>query len=105
MMREKILQEKKILETFKKVVTPKRVLFLIIFILVLIFGFQNMKPATVSLIFISVKIPVLFLILGLYVIGVITGWSIKRSDVKRLVEQANTETKKELDEIKKQVTK
>lgn len=93
------------METFKKVVTPKRVIFLIIFILVLIFGFQNMKPATVSLIFISVKIPVLFLILGLYVIGVITGWSIKRSDVKRLVEQANTETKKELDEIKKQVTK
>ena len=64
-----------------------------------------MKPATVSLIFISVKIPVLFLILGLYVIGVITGWSIKRSDVKRLVEQANTETKKELDEIKKHVKK
>ena len=93
------------METFKKVVTPKRVIFLIIFILVLIFGFQNMKPATVSLIFISVKIPVLFLILGLYVIGVITGWSIKRSDVKKLVEQANTETKKELDEIKKQVTK
>lgn len=93
------------METFKKVVTPKRVIFLIIFILVLIFGFQNMKPATVSLIFISVKIPVLFLILGLYVIGVITGWSIKRSDVKRLVEQANTETKKELDEIKKQVKK
>ncbi|HCN75522.1 MAG TPA: DUF1049 domain-containing protein [Lactococcus sp.] len=93
------------LETFKKVVTPKRVIFLIIFILVLIFGFQNMKPATVSLIFISVKIPVLFLILGLYVIGVITGWSIKRSDVKRLVEQANTETKKELDEIKKHVRK
>ena len=78
---------------------------MIIFILVLIFGFQNMKPATVSLIFISVKIPVLFLILGLYVIGVITGWSIKRSDVKRLVEQANTETKKELDEIKKHVRK
>ncbi|MGX7046909.1 DUF1049 domain-containing protein [Pseudolactococcus plantarum] len=93
------------METFKKVVTPKRVIFLIIFILVLIFGFQNMKPATVSLIFISVKIPVLFLILGLYVIGVITGWSIKRSDVKRLVEQANTETKKELDEIKKHVRK
>ena len=93
------------METLKKVVTPKRILFLIIFILVLIFGFQNMKPATVSLIFMSVRIPVLFLILGLYVIGVITGWSIKRSDVKRLVEQANTETKKELDEIKKQVTK
>ena len=93
------------METFKKVVTPKRVIFLIIFILVLIFGFQNMKPATVSLIFISVKIPVLFLILGLYVIGVITGWSIKRSDVKKLVEQANTETKKELDEIKKHVRK
>ena len=93
------------METFKKVVTPKRVIFLIIFILVIIFGFQNMKPATVSLIFISVKIPVLFLILGLYVIGVITGWSIKRSDVKRLVEQANTETKKELDEIKKHVRK
>ena len=93
------------METFKKVVTPKRAIFLIIFILVLIFGFQNMKPATVSLIFISVKIPVLFLILGLYVIGVITGWSIKRSDVKRLVEQANTETKKELDEIKKHVRK
>ena len=93
------------METFKKVVTPKRVIFLIIFILVLIFGFQNMKPATVSLIFISVKIPVLFLILGLYVIGVITGWSIKRSDVKKLVEQANTDTKKELDEIKKHVKK
>ena len=93
------------METLKKVVTPKRILFLIIFILVLIFGFQNMKPATVSLIFFSIKIPVLFLILGLYVLGVITGWSIKRSDVKRLVEQANTETKKELDEIKKQVTK
>lgn len=93
------------MEKIKKIVTPKRILFFIIFILVLIFGFQNLKPATVSFIFFNIKIPVLILILGLYALGVITGWSIKRNDVKKLVEEVATDTIKELDDVKKQVAR
>lgn len=93
------------METFKKIATPKRILFLVIFILVLVFAFQNLKPATVNLIFFSVNIPVLVLILGLYILGVITGWAVKRSDVKKIVNEAQNETKKELDDLQKQIKK
>lgn len=93
------------MEKLKKIATPKRILVLVIFILVLIFAFQNLEPTTVNLIFFSVNIPVLLLILGLYLLGVITGWAVKRNDIKKIVSEAQTETKKDLEDLQKQIKK
>lgn len=93
------------MEKLKKIATPKRILVLVIFILVLIFAFQNLDPTTVNLIFFSVNIPVLLLILGLYLLGVITGWAVKRNDIKKIVSEAQTETKKDLEDLQKQIKK
>lgn len=93
------------METVKKIFTPKRVVALIIFILILVFGFQNMNPVELTIIFFSVKIPLLFLIIGLFVLGMITGWSIKRNDVKRIVGDVQSETKKEISDLQKQLKK
>ena len=87
----------------KKILTPKRVLSLIVFILVLIFGFQNMGAVKLSIIFFSLDIPLLILIFAIYIIGVFTGWAVKRSDVKKIVDNAQDETRKELKELQEQL--
>ncbi|MDN6770592.1 MAG: DUF1049 domain-containing protein, partial [Lactococcus sp.] len=91
------------MENMKKILTPKRVLSLIIFILVLIFGFQNMGSVKLSIIFFSLDIPLLILIFEIYIIGVFTGWAVKRSDVKKIVDNAQDETRKELKELQEQL--
>ncbi|MCJ1971017.1 lipopolysaccharide assembly protein LapA domain-containing protein [Pseudolactococcus carnosus] len=91
------------MENMKKILTPKRVLSLIIFILVLIFGFQNMGSVKLSIIFFSLDIPLLILIFAIYIIGVFTGWAVKRSDVKKIVDNAQDETRKELKELQEQL--
>ena len=91
------------MENMKKILTPKRVLSLIIFILVLIFGFQNMVSVKLSIIFFSLDIPLLILIFAIYIIGVFTGWAVKRSDVKKIVDNAQDETRKELKELQEQL--
>ncbi|WP_285017157.1 LapA family protein [Lactococcus garvieae] len=93
------------MEKLKKVLTPKRILFLIVFILVIVFALKNMSPATISFIFFSVKLPVLVLILGMYALGVFTGWAVKRSDVKKIVDDAQDETKREINDLKDQIKK
>ncbi|MCJ1995369.1 LapA family protein [Lactococcus piscium] len=91
------------MENMKKILTPKRVLSLIVFILVLIFGFQNMGSVKLSIIFFSLDIPLLILIFAIYIIGVFTGWAVKRSDVKKIVDSAQDETRKEIKELQKQL--
>ena len=91
------------MENMKKILTPKRVLSLIIFILVLIFGFQNMGSVKLSIIFFSLDIPLLILIFAIYIIGVFTGWAVKRSDVKKIVDNAQDETRKELKVLQEQL--
>ncbi|MFC0232388.1 DUF1049 domain-containing protein [Vagococcus entomophilus] len=91
------------MDKFKKVVTPKRVLALIILVLVLVFGFQNLNPVELTLIFFSVKVPLLVLILVLYVLGIISGWVYKKNDIKKIVSDVQKETKAELADLKKQV--
>ena len=91
------------MENMTKILTPKRVLSLIIFILVLIFGFQNMGSVKLSIIFFSLDIPLLILIFAIYIIGVFTGWAVKRSDVKKIVDNAQDETRKELKELQDQL--
>ncbi|MBO0475287.1 hypothetical protein IGL98_003217 [Enterococcus sp. DIV0840] len=73
------------MDNIKKIVTPKRVIALIVVILIMLFAFQNFQNVELSLIFISVEIPLLILILSLYILGIITGWAIKRNDVKKIV--------------------
>ena len=45
----------------------------------------------------------LVLIIALYVLGVITGWAVKRNDIKHIVNKAQSETKKELKELQDQI--
>ncbi|WP_455723895.1 hypothetical protein [Dysosmobacter welbionis] len=61
------------METGKKIITLKRVVALLITVCVILFAAQNMNPVGISFIFFSVKIPLLFLILGLFVLGVLVG--------------------------------
>lgn len=91
------------MEKFKKIATPKRILALIVMILVLIFAFQNLNSVSLNLVFFSLDIPLLVLIIALYVLGVITGWAVKRNDIKHIVNKAQSETKKELKELQDQI--
>lgn len=95
--------EVSILDKLKEIATPKRILSLIILILVLFFAFQNMNLVELTIIFFSVKTPLLFLILGLYILGIITGWAIKRNDVKKIVAEVQADTAKEISDLKKQL--
>ncbi|MBP6300392.1 MAG: LapA family protein [Lactococcus raffinolactis] len=91
------------MEKFKKIATPKRILALIILILVLIFAFQNLNTVSLNLVFFSLNMPLLVLIVALYVLGVITGWSVKRNDIKQIVNKAQDETKKEIKDLQEQI--
>lgn len=81
------------MEKLRSFLTIKRIIFLIIFIFVIVFAFENFTPTTINFLFFSVKVPVLVLILGLYFLGVFTGWAVKRSDVKKIVDAAQKEAK------------
>lgn len=61
------------METVKKIVTAKRVVALLLTVFVILFAAQNMNPVGISFIVFSIKIPLLFLILGLFVLGVLVG--------------------------------
>lgn len=61
------------METVQKIVTLKRVVALLITVFVILFAAQNMNPVGISFILFSVKIPLLLLILGLFVLGVLVG--------------------------------
>ena len=43
------------------------------------------------------------IIVALYVLGVITGWSVKRNDIKQIVNKAQDETKKEIKDLQEQI--
>ena len=88
----------------KRVATPKRIVGLTIVILVLVFGFQNRNSVELSVIFFSIKLPLIVLIVALYVLGVISGWMFKRNDVKKIVSDVQKETKEELAELKNQLS-
>jgi putative membrane protein len=68
-------------EIFMKYVTGT--LAVLFFIITLIFAIQNLELVDVSLLTWSMKIRKVFLILGTYVLGMLTGWGavelIKRS--------------------------
>lgn len=91
------------MDKLKEIATPKRILALIIVILILVFSFQNLNLVELTIIFFSVKLPLLFLILGLYILGIITGWAIKRNDVKKIVEDVKEETKEEFSDLQKKL--
>ena len=92
------------LEKLKRVATQKRIVGLTIVILVLVFGFQNRNSVELSVIFFSIKLPLIVLIVALYVLGVISGWMFKRNDVKKIVSDVQKETKEELAELKNQLS-
>lgn len=91
------------MEKFKKIATPKRLLALLVLILVLIFAFQNLRPVSLNLVFFSLKMPLLVLIVALYGLGVLTGWSIKRNDMKQIVNKSQDDIKKEIKALQEQM--
>ncbi|MET3564163.1 putative integral membrane protein [Enterococcus rotai] len=91
------------MDKIKQVVTPKRVVALIIVILIILFAFQNFQTVELSFIFFSLNLPLLILILILYVLGIITGWAIKRNDIKKIVNDVQKETTEELSELQNQL--
>ncbi|WP_058212040.1 LapA family protein [Lactococcus lactis] len=93
------------MENIKKIFTLKRIIFIIIFILVVIFACQNMSSVSVSFIFFSIKLPILGLILSMYIIGAITGWAVKRNGVKKMINSVQDETKKDIRQLQKQIRK
>lgn len=60
-------------EKVKEVLTIKRITALVIVLLVILFAAQNMNPVGISFIVFTVKIPLLFLILGLFALGILVG--------------------------------
>ncbi|MBS7577609.1 hypothetical protein HOY36_08650 [Enterococcus sp. MMGLQ5-2] len=62
-----------------------------------------MNSVELMIIFFSVKLPLLFLILGVFFLGIFTGWSIKRNDVKKIVADVQSETQKEISNLQKQL--
>ena len=91
------------MEKFKKIATPKRLLALLVLILVLIFAFQNLRPVSLNLVFFSLKMSLLVLIVALYGLGVLTGWSIKRNDMKQIVNKSQDDIKKEIKALQEQM--
>lgn len=87
----------------KEIATPKRVLSLIVLILILIFAFQNMNSVKLKMVFFSLNMPLLVLILVIYALGLFTGWAVKRNDVKKIVNNVQDETRKEIEDLKKQM--
>ncbi|EGO2713166.1 DUF1049 domain-containing protein [Enterococcus faecalis] len=72
--------------TLKKNFTIKRSIAIIVCILVIIFAFQNMHSVTINFIFFSMKFPLLFLILVLFLLGMFSGWMVKQKDIKKTIE-------------------
>ncbi|NSU67866.1 DUF1049 domain-containing protein [Enterococcus faecalis] len=93
------------MERLKTLATPKRIVALIIAVLVLIFAFQNLNTVELTIIFFSVKIPLLFLIIGIFILGMIVGWTFKRNDLKKVVENIQQDTKQELSDLQDQLKK
>ena len=52
---------------------PKRILGIILIVVVLIFGFQNMGTGKINLLFWNLEMPAIFLIFIVFIIGFISG--------------------------------
>ena len=65
----------------------------------------NMSSVSVCFIFFSIKLPILGLILSMYIIGSITGWAVKRNDVKKMINSVQDQTKKDIRQLQKQIRK
>jgi uncharacterized integral membrane protein len=51
-------------------------LTVVLLLAVVIFSIQNREPVAVSFLFWSLSIPKIFLILGTYLIGMLSGWGL-----------------------------
>lgn len=81
----------------------KRILTLIRHHFSLNFYFQKPLTRFHLILYFSLDIPLLVLIIALYILGVITGWAVKRNDIKHIVNSAQSETKKELKALQDQI--
>ncbi len=61
-------------------------LFVLLSLLVLTFAIQNREPVDVALLVWSMSLPKIFLILGTYVMGMLSGWGLVEI-AKRLLQK------------------
>ncbi|EIQ7097014.1 DUF1049 domain-containing protein [Enterococcus faecalis] len=93
------------MERLRTLATPKRIVAFIIAVLVLIFAFQNLNTVELKIVFFTLNISLLFLIIGIFILGLIVGWTFKRNDLKKVVENIQKDTKKELSDLQDQLKK
>ncbi len=93
------------MERLRTLATPKRIVAFIIAVLVLIFAFQNLNTIELKIVFFTLNISLLFLIIGIFILGLIVGWTFKRNDLKKVVENIQKDTKKELSDLQDQLKK
>ena len=61
-------------------------LLIILSLVVLVFAFQNREPVEVAFLMWSISIRKIFLILGTYVLGMLSGWGVVEV-AKRVIEK------------------
>lgn len=93
------------MERLRTLASPKRIVAFIIAVLVLIFAFQNLNTVELKIVFFTLNISLLFLIIGIFILGLIVGWTFKRNDLKKVVENIQKDTKKELSDLQDQLKK
>lgn len=61
-------------------------LFVLLSLIVLIFAIQNREPVDVAFLVWSMSLPKIFLVLGTYVMGMLSGWGLVEI-AKRLIQK------------------
>lgn len=67
------------MENLKKIMTPKRIIILIVSVLFILLASANFDKITINMLFFRINIPLFFLIIALGGIGFITGFLTKQN--------------------------
>ncbi|MDN5972414.1 lipopolysaccharide assembly protein LapA domain-containing protein [Bifidobacterium crudilactis] len=79
-----------------KNISLKQICAIVVLVIVVLFAFFNWHSVEVNFLIFSVRMPALVLILVSLVIGIAIGWIFKRSDVRKIVEEARAEAEQRL---------
>ncbi|MCI2158261.1 lipopolysaccharide assembly protein LapA domain-containing protein [Bifidobacterium crudilactis] len=79
-----------------KNISLKQICAIAVLVIVVLFAFFNWHSVEVNFLIFSVRMPALVLILVSLVIGIAIGWIFKRSDVRKIVEEARAEAEQRL---------
>lgn len=77
------------MEKVKEIMTPKRVIILVIVGLFILFASLNFDKITINMLFFRINIPLFFLIIVLGGIGFLAGFLTKRTRDEQLIKSLN----------------